>query len=219
MLDLHTHTIFSDGELIPSELVRRGIVKGYRAIAITDHGDASNLDLIIPRIVKVSRELEGSWNLKVIPGIELTHVPPKSIRTLAEEARSLGARIVVIHGETIVEPVPEGTNYEAVNADIDILAHPGLVIEEVAEIARDRGIMLEITARKGHSLTNGHVVRVAKKVGASVIINSDAHSHCDLLSIDMAKKIACGAGLTEGDFAFIQKKVCELIEKVSFVHP
>jgi len=38
MIDLHTHSLFSDGELIPSELVSRAAAAGYRAIAITDHG-------------------------------------------------------------------------------------------------------------------------------------------------------------------------------------
>jgi Histidinol phosphatase and related hydrolases of the PHP family len=41
MIDLHTHSIFSDGELIPAELTRRAAVAGYRAMAITDHGDFS----------------------------------------------------------------------------------------------------------------------------------------------------------------------------------
>ncbi len=42
MIDLHTHSFFSDGELIPSELIRRAEAIGYKAIAITDHVDSSN---------------------------------------------------------------------------------------------------------------------------------------------------------------------------------
>ena len=127
MIDLHTHTIFSDGQLIPSELVRYAAVNDYRAIAITDHGDHSNLDFIIPRIVDVCRVLADSHRIAVIPGIELTFVPPEHIEGMARKARELGARIVVVHGETIVEPVPPGTNLAALHAPIDILAHPGLI--------------------------------------------------------------------------------------------
>src|SRR3972149_9790608 len=124
MIDLHTHTLFSDGELIPSELVRRAMVIGYEAIAITDHGDFSNIDFIIPRIADISKELSKFWKIKVIPGIELTHIPPEAIKDLSQKARKLGAKIVVVHGETLVEPVQEGTNLAAVKSEVDILAHP-----------------------------------------------------------------------------------------------
>ncbi len=53
MIDLHTHSIFSDGELVPAEHLRRVESLGYEAVAITDHADSSNLDFIIPRIVKI----------------------------------------------------------------------------------------------------------------------------------------------------------------------
>ena len=48
MVDLHTHSLLSDGQLLPSELVRRAEVRGYEAIAITDHVDFSNIDLVNP---------------------------------------------------------------------------------------------------------------------------------------------------------------------------
>src|SRR3972149_2370324 len=116
MIDLHPHTLFSDGALLPTELVRRALVKGYSAIAITDHADISNLDFILPRIVEACNVINSKWNIKAIPGVELTHVPPDTIADLTDEARQLGAKIVVVHGETIVEPVTEGTNRAAIEA-------------------------------------------------------------------------------------------------------
>jgi len=205
MIDLHTHSIFSDGALIPSELVHRAEVLGLKAIAITDHGDASNVDVIIPRLVAVCRELNRVNLIKALPGIELTHVPPSQIGPLAEQSRSLGAKIVVVHGETIAEPVAPGTNRAALDADIDILAHPGFIsVEDVMTAAR-KGIFLEITARKGHSLTNGYVAQLAKEHGGRMVLNSDAHSPSDLVTLQWAKKIALGAGLTEMDFEGMQK--------------
>ncbi|MDR2861125.1 MAG: histidinol phosphate phosphatase domain-containing protein, partial [Syntrophobacterales bacterium] len=124
MIDLHTHSFFSDGELLPSELVQRAAEKGYQAIAITDHADLSNIDFVIPRITKVCQQMQKLETIRVIPGIELTHVPPAHIADLVREGRLLGAKIIVVHGETIVEPVAEGTNRAAVMAGIDILAHP-----------------------------------------------------------------------------------------------
>ncbi len=205
MIDLHTHSILSDGVLVPSELVRRAEVLGMKAIAITDHADASNLDFIIPRIVAVTEALNDIKHIKAIPGIELTHMPPSHIGPLAEQARSLGAKIVVVHGETIAEPVMLGTNRAAVRSDIDILAHPGLISDEETMMAAENGIFLEITARKGHCLTNGHVARLAKKHGAELVLNTDAHEPSDLITEDEAMQIVLGAGLNEDDFDRMQK--------------
>lgn len=214
MFDLHTHSIFSDGELIPSELVRRAKVKGYRAIAITDHGDHSNADFVIPRLVKVAVKLSRAFDIMVIPGIELTHVPPVYIGELATEVRSLGARIVLVHGETIAEPVPPGTNLAAVKSAIDILAHPGLITEEEAILAAQNGIFLEITTRKEHSLTNGHVLKTARHCGAQLVLNTDSHAPEDLASRDWAEKIARGAGMTEEEISVIFKNSQYLAEKL-----
>ncbi|MCD6224085.1 MAG: histidinol phosphate phosphatase domain-containing protein [Deltaproteobacteria bacterium] len=210
MIDLHTHSIFSDGALIPAELVRRAEVKGLEMIGITDHGDTSNIDFIIPRIAAVADELSRVVKIKVIPGIEITHVPPVLIGDTVKKARSLGAEIIIVHGETIAEPVAPGTNYAALEADVDVLAHPGLITEEEVVKAKEKGILLEISARKGHSLTNGHVAKLAKSIGAGLVINSDAHEPGDLINQKEAARIVRGAGLTEKDFEIMQKNAVNL---------
>ena len=163
MIDLHTHTFFSDGVLIPSELVRRLEAIDYEAVALTDHADSSNLDFIVPRMVQVAEDLNRTQSVKVVPGIELTHVPPSLIAPLVKRARELGAGLVVIHGETIVEPVAPGTNRAGLEAGADIIAHPGLITEDDVTLAAEKGVCLEITARRGHSLSNGHVAGLALK--------------------------------------------------------
>lgn len=215
MIDLHTHSLFSDGELLPSELIRRASVIGCQAVAITDHVDSSNLDWVIPRVVQVCRDLKAHWQVRAIPGVELTHIPPDLISPLTVRARALGAQIVLVHGETIVEPVPPGTNQRAIAAGVDILAHPGLIAEEEVVLAREKGVFLEITARKGHSLTNGHVARLAKKVGTSLVLNTDTHAPEDLISQDYALKIALGAGLTNEDFERMQENAWKILDRMS----
>jgi len=213
MIDLHTHTVFSDGELIPAELARRASVAGYRALAMTDHGDRSNLDLIIPRILRVKDELGNAWGLTILAGIELTHVPPQQIAAAAAEARNLGAQVVIAHGETIVEPVADGTNRAALEADIDILAHPGLISLEDARLAAEKGIHLELTTRKGHSLCNGHVVRMAREAGAKLVVNNDAHAPGDLLAPGLMRQVALGAGLTEAEADQALENSMSLVDK------
>lgn len=215
MIDLHTHSLFSDGELGPSELIRRAENAGYRAIAITDHGDSSNLDLIIPNIVKVCSDVSNEWDIKAIPGIELTHVPPRLISGLTARARNLGAGLVVVHGETIAEPVCKGTNLAAIEAGVDILAHPGLLSMDEARLAGERGVYIEISGRKGHSLTNGHVVALSRQVDLKLVVNSDAHSPGDLMPLDFARKVALGAGMTEDEFELARKNAAELVQKIA----
>lgn len=204
MIDLHSHTIFSDGVLIPSELVRRAEAKGLTGIGLTDHGDTSNIDHIVPKIVSVAAELNRVLSIRVVPGIEITHVPPVLIGKTADKARSLGARLIIVHGETIVEPVAPGTNRAALEADVDVLAHPGLISEDDADLARERGVFLEITARQGHSLSNGHVARLATAAGAKMVLNTDSHTPGDLIDGRQALRVVRGAGLPPEAFEVMQ---------------
>jgi histidinol phosphatase-like PHP family hydrolase len=196
MIDLHTHSSFSDGDLIPSELVRRAVVFGYKAIAITDHVDYTNIEHVISCVRNV-KSLEDDYDIRIFSGVEITHVPPAKIPLLVKMARKLGAEIIVVHGETPVEPVQQGTNHCAVSLDIDILAHPGFITLEDALTAKEKGITLEITSRNGHNRTNGHVARIANEVGADLIVDTDSHSPHDLINDETALKIAMGAGLDE----------------------
>lgn len=213
MIDLHTHSLFSDGVLVPSELVRRAVTRGYETIAITDHADASNLDFIIPRVASVCRELSKRWKITALPGIELTHIPPETFGELTRKARALGAVIVVAHGETLVEPVPPGTNRAAIEAQVDILAHPGLLAREDAELAARNAVHLEISARKGHSLSNGHVARTAHETGAMLVLDTDAHEPGDLIADDLAAAVLRGAGLSEEQAQAVFRNSRELSNK------
>jgi len=196
--------------------VQRAKKQGYRALAITDHVDSSNLDLIVPQIVKFCREnAHLNSDIRVIPGVELTHLLPPLINKLARKARGKGAKLIIVHGETIVEPVPKGTNTAALDADIDILAHPGLISEEEVKIAKERGIYLEISSRKGHSLTNGWLARLATKWGAKLILNTDAHGVEDLIAEETARKILQGAGLSYREIESVMKNSQELVEKMN----
>jgi putative hydrolase len=214
MIDLHTHSLLSDGVLVPAELVRRAEVKGYRAIAITDHADSSNLDFIVPRLARVAGELSGILPIRVIPGIEITHVPPSAIAGLVREARSLGARLVVVHGETLVEPVTPGTNRAAIKAGADILSHPGLITKADAALAARRGVYLEISARKGHSLSNGHVAAVAAETGAGLVINTDAHEPGDLIGLDFARQVLQATGLDKRGVEVALMNSRKIVERI-----
>ena len=196
--DFHTHTSLSDGSLSPVELIRRALTHGYRSIALTDHVGIGYLDRLIGETISDCAVARAHWPILAIPGVELTHLPPAAIADAAGRAKERGAWLVVVHGETVVEPVEEGTNRAALGCpDVDVLAHPGLITLEEAELAAASGVFLELSARRGHSLTNGHVARMARLAGAKLLVNSDAHTESDLLTPSLARQVVHGAGLEE----------------------
>jgi len=196
LYDLHTHTTFSDGALIPAESVRRAKTDGYGGMALTDHADESNYLLILENQLRFKEQVNANGDdFKVIIGLELTHVSPERIGELTVKARKAGADIIVVHGETIVEPVEEGTNLAAVEAGVDILAHPGLITEDVVKKGISNGVFFEISTRKGHSITNGHVAKTVLDLGGELVINNDYHAPGDRVSFEQAKRILAGAGL------------------------
>lgn len=215
LCDLHTHTFYSDGVLSPIELIRFAAAAGYQILAITDHVSASNMERVFREIQADALLAERYWDITVIAGVELTNIPAGAVSELARRARELGAELVVVHGETIVEPVEPGTNRAAVSCpDVDILAHPGLITLEEARLAEKNGVYLEISPRRDHSLTNGHVVKMAGITGAKLLLNSDAHEPEDLLRPEFALKVGLGAGLNDEEFKRLLFNSREITERI-----
>ncbi len=196
MYDCHTHTFFSDGELGPAELIRRAEVLGLEGIAITDHVDSITLAPYLEKMLAGIDEIRENVGIEVLVGCELTHVPPSQISALIDRARSLGAEIIGVHGESPVEPVAEGTNRAALETpELNFLAHPGFIMEKELELAARNDIYLEITARGGHSLTNGYLVsRASEKNIENLIVSTDAHAPSDLIDHQTALQVVKGAG-------------------------
>jgi len=218
MYDFHTHTFLSDGVLSPIELIRRALVQGYKAMAVTDHVGLGNVEYVVRTLVIDCEQATKRWDILALPGVEITHVPKDDIDLVAKTAKEIGAKLVAVHGETPVEPVEPGTNEAALRSDfVDVLAHPGLITYEEARMAADRGIYLEVSARKGHSLANGHVVKTARDAGALTVLDSDAHEPEDLLTPEIRQKVAKGAGLSSGEIqALLETNPRELLVKLGF---
>jgi putative hydrolase len=216
LYDFHTHTFLSDGELAPVELIRRALVNGYQGIALTDHVGPGNIKRVIRELIEDCRIAEEYWGITAIPGVELTHVPAQSIDRLAKEAREYGAELVVVHGETLVEPVEPGTNLAAANSTyVDILAHPGLIGEAEMKIAARNGVFIEITARGGHNVGNGHVVQAGRTAGVDFLVNSDTHQPGNLLTPQWARTVARGAGLTDPEIELaVARNPLKLLERI-----
>ena len=212
MVELHAHSLLSDGDLLLSELVRRYEDAGYAGVAVTDHVDMSNCDFVIERLSKGAEALTDATGVTVVAGAEVTHVPPRLIEWVVHRCRAAGAAVVLVHGETIVEPVAPGTNRAAIEAGADVLAHPGLITEEDVKLAFSSGVRLEVSSRSGHSLTNGHVVALAARCGAALSYGTDMHDPGDILRIDQVRRVLAGAGLTAEQVEQVLAADRELLE-------
>jgi len=223
LYDFHTHTFYSDGVLSPIELIRRAFVKGYSAIAITDHVALGSLGRVINETSDDCALARTHWNILAIPGVELTHLPPQAISEVAQKAKEMGAWLVIVHGETSTEPVERGTNLAAVQSPyVDILAHPGLVTTEEAALAAQNNVFIELTSRTGHSATNAHVALISQKAQARLLVSSDAHNEDDLLTPALAEAVLHQAGLGEHHYEqILNRNPLLLIDKVnrSSSHP
>ncbi|MFA4985877.1 MAG: histidinol phosphate phosphatase domain-containing protein [Candidatus Brocadiia bacterium] len=198
--EFHTHSTMSDGTMLPSELVRRASVRGVSSVAVTDHVGFENYAFIVEAMLRLS-ELSREYGVVIVPGCEITHVPPGVIARLAQKIKAYGDVLVIVHGETPVEPVMPGTNRAAVEAQglVDILAHPGFISSEECSQAAANGVMIEITGRGGHNATNGHVFRVASEAGCALLVNSDAHNSDDILDAKRARAVLLGCGAREAE--------------------
>jgi putative hydrolase len=219
LANFHSHTTLSDGDLSPVELLRQAVARGYTHLAVTDHAGMAELPWLAEQLGESCRIAREGWGIEAIPGVELTHLPPKFIPEAAERAKELGLKLVVVHGETPVEPVEPGTNRAAVSSPhVDILGHPGLITEEEAAMAAERGIFLEISSRRGHSLANGLVARHALSTGARLILDSDAHAPDDLWNVSFARTVLLGAGISEETIgAILEDNPRRLLERIGRV--
>jgi len=218
-VDFHTHTIHSDGALLPGGLAYEAAARKHSVIAITDHVDASNIEDAIPALIRFIIDQGDSLPLKIIPGAEISYLDPRLIEKFSLRARELGAKLIVVHGESPVEPVPKGTNHAALKLKglVDILAHPGWITEEDAILAKVNNIYLELSARKGHRKANRHVAKMAMEFGAKLLIDTDAHSEKDLITQQKAYEIAKESGLkNEEAIRVIRDYPQELLKRIGY---
>ena len=76
VVDLHLHTLASDGRLSPTELVRLAARQGLKTVAVTDHDTTDGL----AEAFEAAKKFPG---LRIIPGIELSaDVPGDEVHVL-----------------------------------------------------------------------------------------------------------------------------------------
>ena len=224
MFDFHIHVSCSGGRdgLLPSEAMRLAKCAGYRAVGLIVRADVSTLPVLLPTLVPLVKTASLYAGIEAFAGAELVHVPPALLPDAVERARELGAALVLGHGESVprhlTDVVETGTNLAAVRAGVDILAHPGLITPEDAELAAERGVLLELSTAPRHCLANGHVARMAERFGCGLVLGSDASTASDFESPEVTqalrKAAALGAGLDAEGLSRLHVTERPLVQKL-----
>jgi putative hydrolase len=195
--DFCLHSSLSDGRSTPALMLAHAAALGLRAVALAEHADGVTLERVLADVQKVCAAYSALVDVMVVPAVELTGVPPACLAEEIQRARYLGARVVLVHGEGLGSGAAPGTNAAAIEGRADILAHPGLLSPAETQVAATLGVALELTARSGHCLANGHVWRQAQLAGAPVVVTSGAHTHGEMLGPGGLRAVALGAGMDE----------------------
>lgn len=177
---------------------------GFIAVGLVVRADQATLPVLLPGLADMVKNASLYAGIEAFAGVELIHVPPALLPDAVAKARELGAALVLGHGEGIpcsaTDTAERGGNLAAIEAGVDILAHPGLITAEDAARAAERGVLLELSLAPRHSLANGHVALMAARHGCGVIIGGNFGKAADFVSPQATRALyraaAAGAGIS-----------------------
>ncbi|MBP1923522.1 DNA polymerase (family 10) [Halorubrum alkaliphilum] len=202
--DLHTHTEWSDGAFTIREMIDAAAERGYAFHAVTDHaagpGIFGNTGLDEAAICEqagavetVREEISGEYDIEVLHGIEANIDAAGAITTDDEVLADLD--VVVASPHSALDADSDAATERLVRAvehpEVDVLGHPtGRIInsrqglapdmDAVAAAAAREGVAIEVNANPARLDADGAAVRAAVEAGATIAVNTDAHSPREL---------------------------------------
>ena len=193
--DLHTHTDWSDGTMGLEEWIASAHEFGHEYLAIADHATGPGVvggvglsdDDLFDQIEAI-REVSGT-EIEVFAGVEANVDAEGGISIGEEIAEELDLVVASPHsalgmsGDEATDRLVAAVS----NPVVDILGHPSgrlltrregmeFDVRAVAEAAAEHGTALEINANPNRLDLWGRAVQLAIEAGATVVIDTDAHS-------------------------------------------
>ncbi len=193
--DFHMHTTESDGKDSIEDMAQRARKKGYQYIAITDHssslkiaGGLSEQD-VLSQAEKIEKINASSNNFKIFSGAEVNIRADGTLDFSNDVLKKLDIVIAAVHtGFKQDERKMTSRVIKALqNPYVKILAHPSgrllgerqayaIDLNKVMQVAKDRGVWLEINSQPQRLDLNDLWAREAKKRKIPIVITTDAHS-------------------------------------------
>ncbi|GAB6879015.1 DNA polymerase/3'-5' exonuclease PolX [Halorubrum gandharaense] len=194
--DLHTHTDWSDGSFTIAEMVAAAADRGYDYHVVTDHaagpgifGNTGLDEADIAEQAEAVAAVAEEAPIGVLHGIEANIDAEGAITTDDETLADLD--LVVASPHSALDQNADAATERLVRAvehpEVDVLGHPtGRIInsrqgvapdfERVAAAAADADTAIEVNANPARLDANGDAVRMALDAGATIAVNTDAHT-------------------------------------------
>ncbi len=194
--DLHTHTDWSDGGFTIAEMVAAAAERGYAFHAVTDHaagpgvfGNTGLDEAAIAEQADAVASVVDDAPIEVFHGIEANIDAAGAITT--DDATLASLDLVVASPHSALDQGSDAATERLVRAvehpEVDVLGHPtGRLInsrrglepdfEAVAEAAAAADTAIEVNANPARLDADGDAVRAAIDAGATIAVNTDAHS-------------------------------------------
>src|SRR6266542_6920464 len=175
-IDLHTHTVYSDGTFTPAELISLARDRGLETVAVTDHDTTTGL---------VEAAAAGAEaGVEVVPGAELSAVRD------AEGVHILCYLMDLAHPEFMAELQrlrdDRFSRGERMVRKLQELGHP-ITFERVREIARGGNIIRPHVAQ---ALVEAGVVPTLKDAFTDELIGSGGRGYVEKRALNPLEAIA-----------------------------
>lgn len=194
--DLHTHTDWSDGSESIPEWIASAEEFDHEYLCISDHATGPGMvggvglsDEELTQQVDEIREAATDGDIEVFSGVE-ANIDAAGGLSVSEDVLS-ELDLVIASPHSALDMDPEDATERLVEAishpETDILGHPtGRLLTRrpgldpdlgaISEAAADHDVALEVNANPSRLDLWGRAVKVAVEAGATIAINTDAHS-------------------------------------------